>query len=263
MTSLRCLLATCAILVTTAAGCGQHRAPDGAGAPDATGTGGDAVTTGDDGGGTGDGGSTGDGGGTGDGGSTGDAAGATDGGGAADAATGVISGGPCMSGAPGATAYRIRWAGNGANSTAYPVYEVSGLPDHSRDHAGAFGYQIGFTPTFTDIFLGVGGLQLDGSDFIDLELSTVGVSQISKATLSVFGRSFNTTASGSFHWQTFEGTGTTATNAVSNSAPYQWYGADMTTEISPGDHGVLVRIKAGPSSGSLIVNRVELCIQGS
>lgn len=34
----------------------------------------------------------------------------------------------------------------------------------------------------------------------------------------------------------------------------------MTTEISAGNNGVLLRIKAGPSSGALIVNRIEICM---
>jgi hypothetical protein len=174
---------------------------------------------------------------------------------------GVITGGPCSSGAPGATAYRIRWANGGGS--AYAVYEVNGLPDKSRDHTGAYGYQIGFTPSYVDPFLAQGGLQLDSSDFIDIEISTLGVSQITQATLAIYGRSYNTTASGSFNWQTFDGLGETPTNFVSNVAPYAWYGADMTTELSPGDNGVLLRIKAGPSSDALVVNRVELCIQGS
>ncbi len=178
-----------------------------------------------------------------------------------DAATGVITGGPCMSGATGAAAYRIRWAGNGSGSTAYVVYEVNGLPDTSRDKAGAYGYQIGFTPSFVDTFLAQGGLQLNSSSFVDIDLSTVGVSQIDTATLAVYGRSYNTTTSGSFNWQTFSGTGAAPTNLVSNAAPYQWYSADMTTEIDPGDGNVKLRIKAGPSSGSLVVNRVELCLQ--
>jgi hypothetical protein len=178
-----------------------------------------------------------------------------------DAPPGVITGGPCMSGSAGSTAYRIRWANSGGTATV--VYEVHGLPDKSRNHAAAYGYQIGFTPSYVDPFLAQGGLQLDSSDFVDLELSTVGVSQITKATLSIYGRSFNTTASGSFNWQTFDGTGATATNFVSNVAPYAWYSANMTTEISPGDDGVLIRIKAGPNSGSLVVNRIELCVQAS
>ena len=178
-----------------------------------------------------------------------------------DAASGVITGGPCLSGAAGATGYRIRWAGTGPGSTAYPVYEVNGFPDKSRDHAGAYGYQIGFTPTWDDPFLGEGGLVLDDSDFIDLELTTAGVPTIAKATLAIYGRSFNTTASGSFNWQTFVGTGATPTNFVANSAPYQWYRADMTAALEANDSKVLLRIKAGPSSDALIVDRVELCIQ--
>lgn len=177
-----------------------------------------------------------------------------------DAPTGPITGGPCSSGTSGKTAYRIRWAGNGAGSTAYPVYEVLGLPDTSRFKAGAYGYQIGFTPRWDDPFLGAGGLVLDSSDFVDIELTTAGLSSIVNATISILGRSFNTTASGSYHWQTFEGTGTTPTNFVSNVAPYQWYSADMTTEISAGNTGVLIRIKSGPNSNSLVVNRIEICM---
>jgi hypothetical protein len=175
--------------------------------------------------------------------------------------SGVITGGPCLSGMPGQAGYRIRWADGGG--TAYPVYEVNGLPDHSRDHAGAYGYQIGFTASYVDMFLAQGGLQLDGSDFVDLEITTVGVSAITNATLSIYGRSYNTTASGSFNWQTFVGTGESPTNLVSNVAPYQWYSADVTTELAPNDATTLIRIKAGPSSDALVVNRIELCLQAS
>ena len=177
------------------------------------------------------------------------------------APAGVITGGPCVSGTAGATAYRIRWANGGG--TAYPVYEVHGLPDKSRNKAGAYGYQIGFTASYVDPFLAQGGLQLDGSSFVDLELSTVGVASITKATLSIYGRSFNTTASGSFNWQTFQGTGATPTNSVSNVAPYAWYPGDMTSALVPGTSNVLIRIKAGPNSGSLVVNKIELCLQAS
>lgn len=177
---------------------------------------------------------------------------------------GPITGGPCMSGAAGQTAYRVRWAGgSGASSTAYPVYEKNGLPDHSRDHVGAYGYQIGFTPRYEDVFLAQGGLVLDSSDFVDIELSTVGVSSIQSITLSIYGRSFNTTTSGSFTWQTFEDVGAAPTNLVSNSAPYEWYSADATGMMSPGNGGVLLRIKSGPSSNVLVVNRIEICMQAS
>ena len=168
-----------------------------------------------------------------------------------------------MSGAAGATAYRIRWANGGG--TAYPVYEVNGLPDKSPDKTGAYGYQIGFTPSYVDTFLAQGGLQLNSSDFVDIQLSTVGISSITNATLAIYGRSYNTTASGSFNWQTFDGDGynETPTNSVANSAPYQWYRGDMTGEIEPGNDGFLMRIKAGPSSGSLVVNRIEICMQAN
>ena len=134
------------------------------------------------------------------------------------------------------------------------VYDVDGFPDHSRDHADAYGYQIGFTASWVDPFLGAGGVGLDDSDFIDLEISTVGVSSISSATLSILGRSYDTTASGSFNWQTFVDTGETATDLVSNVAPYSWYSADMTSALAPNDNGALIRIKAGPASDSLVVN---------
>jgi hypothetical protein len=185
----------------------------------------------------------------------------SDAGGGADAPIGVITGGPCLSGQPGQTAYRMRWGQSG--SSAYPIYEVNGLPDKSRDKTGAYGYVIGFTASYVDPFLAQGGLQLNGSSFVDIELSTMGISSIQSAKLALYGRSFNTTASGSFNRQTFDGTGSTPTNAVSNVAPYAWYAGDMTTELTPGDNGVLLRIKAGPNSGALVVNRIELCMQAN
>jgi hypothetical protein len=234
--------------------CGPGHRPGDTGDDDTTGT--DAPGGAHDASGTGDGASSGDAGGT-------DAAGGDAGGSdasASDAAAGIITGGPCISGTPGSTAYRIRWAN--AGGTAQVVYEVNGLPDHSRDHTGAFG-QIGFTPQFVDPFLGDGGLQLDGSDFVDIELTTAGVSNIAAAQLSIFGRSFNTTTSGSFNWQTFVDVGASPTNLVSNVAPYQWYTADMTSALAPNDANTLIRIKAGPSSGVLVVNRIEICVQAT
>jgi hypothetical protein len=171
---------------------------------------------------------------------------------------GIITGGPCLAGVPGATALRVRFvqAGSGVQAS----YEVDGLPDKSRWHAAAYGYQIGFTASFVDPFLGPGGVGLDSSDFIDIEYSTAGVSSITQATLSIYGRSYDTTASGSFNWQTQWDTGATAMNFVSNVAPYQWYAADVTSAIAPSDSGGLLRVKAGPNSDSLVVNRVELCV---
>ncbi len=177
---------------------------------------------------------------------------------ASDATTGAITGGPCLSGAQGRTAFRIKWIAAGAQ--AQTVYDEWGLPDKTRERASVYGYSIGFTSSFVDTFLGSGGVQLDSSDFIDIEFSTVGVSSIARATLSIFGRSYATTTSGSFSWTTFLGTGATATNLVSNVAPYEWYSADVGSVIASGDGGALLRVKAGPSSGSLAVNKLELCV---
>jgi len=175
-----------------------------------------------------------------------------------DTSTGPITGGPCISGATGATAFRIKWVDGGGTATV--DYEVEGLPDKTGFKAGAYGYSIGFTPSFVDPFLGEGGLQLDGSDFVDVNLSTVGLSTIRSVTLSIYGRSYDTTTSGSFNWQTFVDVGSTPTDFVSNVAPYAWYSADATSAFTAGDAGALLRIKAGPSSGALVVNRIELCM---
>lgn len=171
---------------------------------------------------------------------------------------GPITGGPCQSGAVGATAFRVKWVNAGGQ--AQPSYEVNGLPDPSRWKTGAYGYQIGFAAAFVDPFLGAGGVQLDDSDFIDIELSTVGPSVIRSVTLAILGRSYDTTTDGSFNWQTFVGTGSTALGTVSNAAPYTWTLADATPDFIAGDAKARLRIKAGPPSSALVVNKIELCI---
>jgi hypothetical protein len=172
--------------------------------------------------------------------------------------TSVINGGPCLSGAAGQAAYRVHWIDAGGQ--AQVVYEVNGLPDKSRDHTGTYGYQIGFTSEFGDPFLGPGGDTLDPSDFIDIELSTLGVSSISKATLAIYGRSYDTSTNGSFEWQSFTDVGAAPIDLMSNVTPYAWYTADLGMAIAPDDGNVLLRVKAGPSSDSLVVNRLEICI---
>jgi hypothetical protein len=141
-------------------------------------------------------------------------------------------------------------------------YELNNLPD-TNWHVGAYSQSIGYTPVFTDTFLGEGGLDLEGTVFIDVELSTIGLSSIKNVTLSIYGRSFNTTTSGSFSWQTFKGTGASPYGGVANSAPYQWYGANATAAFTPGDGGILLRIKAAGPSNALVVNRVEVCFDAT
>jgi hypothetical protein len=172
--------------------------------------------------------------------------------------TGTPTGG-CVSGATGTHVLRFRWRGSTSGSTAWVDYEANTLPDTSRWHVSAASASIGYTPVFRDPFLGEGGLELSGTVFIDVELSTDGLSSISNATIAIYGRSFNTTTSGSFTWQTFSGMAASPYGGVSNSAPYEWYLADATPELPAGDDGTLLRIRAGPPSNALIVNRVEVC----
>ena len=122
---------------------------------------------------------------------------------------------------------------------------------------------IGYTPVFDDTFLGPGGLDLEGTAFIDVKMSTAGLSSIGHVTIALYGRSFNTTASGSFNWITFAGSGASPYGGIANSTPYEWYSADATASFTPGDSGVLLRIKPDGPSGALIVNRVEICFDAT
>lgn len=167
--------------------------------------------------------------------------------------------GGCVSGAVGTHVARFRWTGTTSGSRASVSYEANTLPDRSRWRVTAASRSIGYTPVFGDPFLGEGGLELSGTVFIDVELSTAGLGAISNVTLAVYGRSYNTTASGSFAWRTFSGSGATPSGFVSNVAPYRWYRADATASFVPGDSGVLLRITPGPPSGALVVSRVEVC----
>ncbi len=184
-------------------------------------------------------------------------------------ASGPIDAGPpnggCISGGSGTHVARFRWEGSGPGSTAYVVYEANTLPDRSRWRAGAYSRGgIGtYRPTFTDTFLGEGGLELSGTTFIDVELSTASLAHVSNATIAIYGRSFATTSSGSFSWMTFDGSGASPYGGVSNSAPYEWSPADATAALPAGNGGVLLRIEAGPPSNSLVVRRVEICFDAT
>jgi len=180
--------------------------------------------------------------------------------GSGSGASGPITGGPCASGAAGATAIRVTWIDG--DGTAYVQYDVDGTPSHSAT-VGAYGYEIGFSPTFTDPYLGAGGVALDDDDFIDMQLSTVGVSSIRTATLSMLGRSFDVDTDGSFTWESLIDSGATPTDYVSNVAPYIWYSADITSAVDANDASLLIRIEAGPSSDSLVINQLELCLVAS
>jgi hypothetical protein len=177
-----------------------------------------------------------------------------------DAAINLNPGG-CVSGVNGTHAARFRWDGT-QNSTAHVVYESNTLTDTARWKAGAFSRgAIGYSPVYSDTFLGVGGLEMGSTVFIDVELSTARLATLRHVTLSIFGRSFNTTTSGGYAWQTFDGSGETASTAVSNEAPYQWYRADATDAFVAGNDHVLLRIS--PTTTNLIIKRVELCFDAT
>ncbi|MDP3279224.1 MAG: hypothetical protein Q8Q09_28795 [Deltaproteobacteria bacterium] len=169
--------------------------------------------------------------------------------------------GGCLAGVTGTHVARFRWRGSGPNTRAYVEYEANTLPDRARWRAGAYsrGAIGSYTPTFTDTFLGEGGLELRSTNFIDVELSTAGLGSISDVTLSIYGRSFSTGSSGSFSWMTFDGAGATPAGSVANSAPYRWYNASATSAFRPSNAGILLRITPGGPSSSLIVSRVEIC----
>ncbi|MBO6934507.1 MAG: hypothetical protein JJ863_06020 [Deltaproteobacteria bacterium] len=173
--------------------------------------------------------------------------------------------GGCVSGATGTHVARFRWNGSSSGSTAWISYEANNLPDTSRWRAGAYSRgPIGsYTPTWQDPFLAEGGVELGGTVFFDIELSTIGLSSIRNVTIALYGRSYNTTTSGSFTWMTFDGSGASPYAGVSNGAPYAWYGANATAAFSPGNGGVLLRLEAGGPSNTLVVNKVEICFDAS
>lgn len=177
--------------------------------------------------------------------------------------SGPLTGGPCASGAPGQTAFRVKFVNSGGHATV--SYEATGWPDKSGFKVSVYPAGGSIDPSwyapYDDMYLAVGGLRLDGTDFIDVSFSTVGISSITSVTLAIKGRSFAVSTDGSFSWQTLEGYGATVDGAVSNVPPYVWYGADATTELVAGKSADLLRIKAGPPSDSLIVSELELCME--
>ncbi len=176
---------------------------------------------------------------------------------------GAPGGGCVATGVTGTHVARFRWTGSTSGGRASVSYEANTLPDTSRWRVGAYSRSIGYTPVFRDPFLAEGGLDMSGTVFIDVELSTRFLSTVRRATLSIYGRSFNTTGSGSFSWMSFSGSGATPFGFVSNVAPYRWYSADATSALPAGDGGTLLRIEPGPPSNALIVARGEICFDAS
>ena len=71
------------------------------------------------------------------------------------------------------------------------------------------------------------------------------------------------TASGSFEgWTPLHGSAITPQNSFSNAWPYSWSSVDFTAYVDPTDDPGLtgIRLYARGGSSSLVINRVELCL---
>jgi hypothetical protein len=174
---------------------------------------------------------------------------------APDTSNGALTGGPCRSGAVGRTAWRFGYSSGSTSSTLLEY----GMPDRSNWEANPV-----FSTSFVDAGNG-GGLELAGSNWILIRYSVVGLTAITRATLSIYGRSYATASSGSFEgWTPIHGTSVGVQNSVSNAWPYRWYSIDFTGRVLPGDDPGLtgIRLYARGGSNSLVINQVELCIEG-
>lgn len=166
-----------------------------------------------------------------------------------------LLGPPCTHG-PGWIAWKFHY--NGSTSAITDVYS---LPDKSNWEAVP---AYPNSASWADSIHG-GGINIGSGNWILIRYSVVGLTQIKKATLSMYGRSYNTTTSGSFNaWSPLYGDNPSPTNSISNAWPYAWTTIDFAgvkVGDSPGLTGI--RFYSGPNSSNLIINTVELCIDGS
>jgi|GEM_PF-6082033 len=163
--------------------------------------------------------------------------------------------GPACTHGAGFVAWRFHYKG----STS-AVTDVYSLPDKSNWQAVP-----AYSTMFSDALHG-GGIEIGGGNWILIRYSVSGMSTIKGATLSVYGRSYDTTASGSFNaWSPLYGDNPSPTNSVSNAWPYTWTTVDFSNGVKVGDLPGLtgIRLYSGPNSNVLVINTVELCIDGS
>ena len=165
-----------------------------------------------------------------------------------------LLGPPCSHG-PGFVAWKFHYKGSTSAIT-----DVYSLPDNSNWQAVP-----AYSTMFSDALHG-GGIQIGGGNWILIRYSVSGMSTIKSATLSVYGRSYDTTTSGSFNaWSPIYGDNASPTNSVSNAWPYTWTTIDFSGSVKVGDSPGLtgIRLYSGPNSNVLVINTVELCIEGS
>jgi hypothetical protein len=193
-----------------------------------------------------------------DGASTGDGSITSDGGVVVDAGKDSgppLLGPPCTHG-PGWIAWKFHY-----NNSTSAITDVYSLPDSSNWQAVP---AYPNSASWQDALHG-GGINIASGNWILIRYSVVGLTQIKKATLSMYGRSYSTGSSGSFNaWSPIYGDNPSPTNSVSNAWPYAWTTIDFTG-VQVGDTPGLtgIRFYSGPNSSNLIINTVELCIDGS
>jgi hypothetical protein len=160
----------------------------------------------------------------------------------------------CHSGT-GFAAFRFHYA---TGSTS-PIIDAFGLPDSSNFEAVPV-----YSTSVVDPANG-GGLEIASGNWLLIRFSVVGLTQINHATFSIYGRSYDVSASGSFDaWSPIYGDDSTPQNAVSNAWPYAWTSVDYTGHVQIGDDPGLtgIRLYSGPGSDDLAIHSVELCIDG-
>jgi hypothetical protein len=163
---------------------------------------------------------------------------------------------PCLNG-PGFAAFRFHYDSNSGTNAVMDAY---GLPDHG-------GFQA--TPVFSTSIVDPGnggGVEIASGNWILITYSIQGLTQIQGATFSIFGRSYDTSASGSFQaWSPIYGADNSPTDSVSNAWPYAWTSVNYSDFLHIGDDPGLVgiRVYSGPSSDDLVIHTVELCIDGT
>jgi hypothetical protein len=163
---------------------------------------------------------------------------------------------PCTNGS-GWVAWRFHYNPNEPGTQAH--LDLYDLPDASNWEANPV-----FSTSIVDSIHG-GGLEIATGNWILIRYSVVGLSTIRNATFSVYGRSYNVTASGSFNaWTPLYGDAPAPANSVSNAWPYEWTSIDFTGHVRVGDAPGLtgIRLYAGPSSNDLAIHAVELCLDG-
>jgi hypothetical protein len=146
------------------------------------------------------------------------------------------------------------------NSGTQAIVDAFGLPDGSNWQADPV-----YPTSVVDAGNG-GGLEIGSGNWILIRYSVAGLITITSATFSIYGRSYDVSASASFDaWSPLYGDAPSPTDSVSNVWPYAWTSIDYTGHVQVGDDPNLtgIRLYSGPSSNDLVIHTVELCIEGS